>query len=413
MKFKFLILSALSNVVAHKVRSFLTILGILIGVAAIIAVMSIGEGAANLVMREIDQMGANTVSATPGNIESGFIDYFFVDKFNQDDLDALLKPVNVPNIRTVAPAVMVPSLISYRGESYSEAIIMGSIADFFTETYNMVPEKGVNFTSVEINNSERVVIIGSKVKEELFGLDEAVGERVMIGGTRFLVVGVYASRGYIGPLNMDNFVLLPYSSAQMYVTGNNEFEEFYIKIDDAENVNRAVIDITATLRETRNIQPGEEDDFSVMTQESMQKMIGDVLNILNGFLIFVVSISLLVGGIGIMNIMLVSVTERTKEIGLRKALGATKKAIREQFLWEAITLTVFGGVMGIFVGTSISFGVSLVLSNVLLFDWPFNFSFEAVLLGVGMSALVGLIFGIYPAQQAAEKDPIEALQYEK
>lgn len=413
MKFKFLILSALSNMVAHKVRSFLTVLGILIGVAAIIAVMSIGEGASKLVMDEIDQMGANTVTATPGNVESGFVDYFFVDKFNQEDLDALLKPVNVPNIKSVAPAVMVSDLISYRGESYSEAIVMGSKADFFTETYSMVPERGFNFGSVEINNSERVVIIGSEVKEELFGSNEAVGERVMIGDVRFLVVGVYASRGFVGPLNMDNFVLLPYSSAQRYLTGNDEYEEFYIKIDDVSNVNRAVIDITATLRETRNIEPGESDDFSVMTQEGIKKMVGDVLNILNGFLIFVVSISLLVGGIGIMNIMLVSVTERTKEIGLRKALGATNKDIRSQFLWEAVTLTVFGGMVGILVGTLISFGVTLLLSNVLMFDWPFNFSLRAVFLGVGMSALVGLIFGIYPARQAAEKDPIEALQYEK
>ncbi|MGM0628854.1 MAG: ABC transporter permease [Patescibacteria group bacterium] len=413
MKLKFLIISALSNVAAHKARSFLTVLGIMIGVSAIIAVVSIGEGATDLVMGEIDQLGANTIVAAPGNMESGFMDYFFVEMLDMDDLNALEKQANVPDLKAIAPAVVAPGKVSYMGESYSGAMTIGSKADFFTDTYNMLLDSGVNFTSTDIDNRERVAVIGSKVKEELFGQDDPLGERITIGESRFRVIGVYRSRGNVGPTNMDEVIIIPYTAAQTYITGSNEFQEVYIKIKNSEDLDRAVVDVTATLRESRGIRPGESDNFSVMTQEGIQKMIGDVMNILNAFLVFVVSISLLVGGIGIMNIMLVTVTERTREIGLRKALGATHKAILEQFLWEAIILTVLGGVAGIIFGVLVSFGASLVLSEVLAFSWPFSFPYQAAILGVGISALVGLVFGLYPANQAADKDPIEALQYEK
>ncbi len=413
MKLKFLISSSFNTIAVHKVRSFLTMLGIMIGVTAIIAVMSIGQGATGLIMSEIDIMGANTVSVAPGTMESGFVDFFFVEPLTQNDLDALLRPANVPNLSDIMAGVIVPDPVSYGGQVYRDAMTMGGNAEFFTDTFNMVPERGVNFSSVDINNNERVAVIGSRVKEELFGMNEAVGERIMIGNVRFLVLGVYASRGYVGPIDMDNFILIPHTTAQAYILGNYHYDEFYIKIDSPENVDRAVADIKATLRESRNIQPGEDDDFTVMTQESMQKMVGDVMNILNAFLIFVVSIALLVGGIGIMNIMLVSVTERTKEIGLRKALGATNRAILRQFLWESVTLTVIGGVIGIIFGALISFVVSETLTRTQPFDWEFIFPIEAAVLGVGMSALVGLIFGLYPARKAARKDPVEALQYEK
>ncbi len=413
MKLKFLISSSLTTIATRKARSFLTILGILIGVAAIIAVMSIGEGATKLIMSEIDQLGANTVTVSPGTMESGFVDFFFVEPLTQDDFDALRRSVNVPNLSSIMAGVIVPGSVSYQARVYGGAMTMGGDAEFFTETYNMAPVRGVNFSDVDINNNERVAVIGSRVEEELFGLDDAVGERITIAGVRFLVVGVYEERGFVGPVDMDNFILIPYTSAQTYILGNNHYDEFYIKVDSADNVNRAIADIRATLRETRNIQPGESDDFTIMSQESMQKMIGDVMNILSAFLIFVVSIALLVGGIGIMNIMLVSVTERTKEIGLRKALGATNSAILRQFLWEAVTLTVIGGLFGIIFGALISFGVSRILTQVLAFDWKFVFPVEAAVLGIGMSALVGLIFGLYPARKAARKDPVEALQYEK
>ena len=414
MKVKYLILSALATVAAHKVRSFLTILGIVIGIAAIIAVMSIGQGATGLVLGEIERMGADTVVVVPGQIEGGgLFDLFFVEPLTQRDLDALKRPGNVPNLEQVVPAVVVPGAVGYRDRIYRQAMTTGSDAEFFTGTFGMNVELGVNFTAVDIANSERVTVIGSRIRDELFGQNDPIGEQITIADVRFRVVGVYASEGQIGPVDMDTFILIPYTTAQRYITGNDRFEEFYIKADSVDAVDRVAFDVEATLRESRAIRPGEASDFSVITQEGYQELVGTVLNILNAFLIFVVSIALVVGGIGIMNIMLVSVMERTGEIGLRKALGATRSAILKQFLWEAITLTVLGGIIGVVIGSSVSFAVSQILSGVLGMQWPFVFPIGGALLGIGMSAMVGLLFGLYPALQAARKDPIEALQYEK
>ncbi len=414
MKLKYLITTAFVNIATRKARSFLTILGILIGVAAIIAVMSVGEGATQLVIGELDHMGADTVFVVPGEMEgAGLMDFFFVDLLTTEDLEALKKPANVPHLESIAPAVVVTGRVRKNNESYGGAIPLGSDAEFFSETFDLVPERGNNFSSTDINNRSRVATIGTQVERELFGEQSAVGETITINNERFRVLGVYASRGHVGPYNMDDLILIPYTTVQTYITGNNKFEEFYIKADRVENVDRVVFDVTATLRETRGIQPGESDDFSVMTQESIIEMLDDVMTILNTFLVFVVSIALLVGGIGIMNIMLVSVTERTREIGLRKAVGATRQDILKQFIWEALTLTMIGGVIGIILGSSASWGASMILSQVWAFEWPFVFPIEGAVLGVVMSALAGVIFGLYPAREASRKDPIEALQYEK
>ena len=396
----------------HKVRSFLTVLGILIGVSSIIAIMSIGKGLTHLVKAEIEQLGADMVFAAPGRMESGFADFLFVDLFNEKDLEALRNPLNVPNLLEIMPAVIVPGRISHGSSVYRGAMIMGGDADFISSAYSLSIRSGFNFSDYDIRDESRVVVIGSQVEEKLFGDGMALNQTVLIKNARFRVVGVYESRGQVGPMNVDDIVIVPYTTAQVYLLGNNEFQEFYIRADDSANVNRMAHDIRMTLRETRNIAPGEDDDFTVMTQQGLLDQIGTIMNILTAFLVFVVAISLVVGGIGIMNIMLVSVTERTKEIGLRKALGATGGDILRQFLWEAVVLTVIGGFLGILVGALISYSVSVMLSNTLAYEWPFYLSFGAIFLGLGMSAVVGLTFGIYPAREASKKDPIEALKNE-
>ncbi len=413
MKLKFTIISALDAIAAHKMRSFLTILGILIGIASIIAIMSIGQGATELIIKEIDQMGARTVMVLPstdGGVD--MMDMFFADLLTETDLNALKRSANVPYLEEIMPVVTVPGSVRHRNEIYRSVMTLGASAEFFGDTFNVRPGTGTNFTGQDITGHARVAVIGSQVKEELFDHDNVVGESITINNHRFRIVGVYPKTGQRGPFNVDDLVIVPYTSAQTYIMGTNEFDRFIIRAQDADKVDQVGFDITATLRETRNIEPGDDDNFTVMTQQDLRDTIGNVMGILTNLLVAVVSIALLVGGIGIMNIMLVSVTERTREIGLRKALGATRGAILKQFLWESMILTVWGGILGIALGTGISLAASYLLTDILDMDWPFIVPLSAVYLGVGVSAAVGIIFGLYPAKQAADLDPTEALQYE-
>ena len=229
--------------------------------------------------------------------------------------------------------------------------------------------------------------------------------------TNFRVVGVLKV-GNSGLFNVDKMVVVPYTAALTYLSQQKHYNEVMIKVSSPEMVARSVVDITATMRELHNITDPTRDDFYMETQQATIKQIGTILSVLTAFLSAVVAISLIVGGIGVMNVMLVSVTERTKEIGLRKALGARNKDILTQFLIEAIFLTLIGGVIGVSLGVSFGYIVSLVLSSQLHVAWVFTFPWKAMFIGLGVSAAVGIIFGIYPASKASKKSPIEALRYE-
>jgi len=256
------------------------------------------------------------------------------------------------------------------------------------------------------------VIIGSKVREELFGLSDPIGKNVKIKNKNFKVIGTMAPQGQSAFFNIDEVLIIPYTTAQTYILGIDYFHEIIIKTDDPESVRKTVQDIESTIRESHKITDPEKDDFFVVTQEGIVDQVSSILNILTVFLSSVVAISLVVGGIGVMNIMLVSVTERTKEIGLRKALGATNQDILIQFILESTILTAIGGAIGIAIGTLLSFAISMILTNYLNIVWPFSLPIYASILGLGVSSLVGIIFGLYPARKASKKSPIEALRYE-
>ena len=220
--------------------------------------------------------------------------------------------------------------------------------------------------------------------------------------------------GQVGPFNIDTLVLIPHTAAQTYITGTDDLAEVMVRADDPANVDKLVFDITTTLRDTHDIDFGEDDDFFMQTQQEIIETLETVVTIFTSFLVAVVAISLVVGGVGIMNIMLVSVSERTKEIGLRKALGATRNDVLKQFLSEAIIFTSIGGIVGVVVGASFSYLIALALIHSVeaTAGWEFVFPVVGSIIGVGVSAAVGLVFGIYPANQAAKKSPIEALRYE-
>lgn len=405
---------ALHGLRTNRFRSILTILGIVIGITAIIMMMSIGRGAENLILGEINRIGAESIIIRPGREPSGpsdFAETILSDSLKKKDIELLRKKTNVPNAVEVMPLVIVTGSVSYKGETF-RPFILGSSAEFMVNAYDIRTIAGVMFDDTDIRRQESVAVIGSKVKRELFGGLDPIGDRITIKGRKFKVVGVFEPRGQVAFFNIDELIIIPHTTAQAYLLGIDHYHEVIVRARDADAVARTVHDIEVTLRESHGIEDPSKDDFFIVTQQGAVEQIQSIISALTAFLSSVVAIALVVGGVGVMNIMFVSVTERTKEIGLRKAVGATEKEILTQFLFEAMILTSIGGLIGIILGSIFSFVTSLVLTYALNLNWNFVFPFSGALLGLGVSALVGLIFGIYPAYKAAKKDPIDALRYE-
>ena len=406
--------TAYNGLCSNRSRSFLTMLGIIIGIAAIILIVSIGKGAEQLILTQVEGMGADMLALRPGKEPTGpsdMVDTLFSDSLTKQDFEALKKKSNVPDLVAIAPSVIVTGSVSYRGETY-RPVMFGWSAEFMSDMLNVYPEEGVLFSEEDIEQMARVAIIGSKVREELFGEDRAVGKKIKIKNQSFRVVGVFPEHGQAMFFNVDELVLMPYTTVQTYLLGINHYHEIIMRVSDPKYIDRTVHDIEMTIRERHNIINSENDDFFIGTQQAIIDQIGTILSVLTLFLSSVVAISLVVGGIGVMNIMLVSVTERTKEIGLRKAVGATNNDILFQFLIESTMLTFMGGIIGILFGATLALLASIALTYVLNDPWSFSFPVFAALLGVAVSTAVGIVFGLYPASKASKKSPIEALRYE-
>lgn len=414
MRIKYIFKNSFSSLGRNKGRSALTILGIVIGIASVIIIVSVGEGAQGLILNQLGAMGAETIVIRPGREPKGPSDIgrtMFSDSLKDRDVEALRRKSNVPYLKDVTPGVMVAGSVSYGRETFTPTIF-GWSAEVMSEMLDMYPEEGRNFTEDEIRQMKKLAVIGSKVKEELFGEEDPLGKYIKIRNKKFKVVGVYPSRGQTSFFNINEVVIIPYTTAQKYLLGINYYHEIVARVVSAEYVERTAEDIKATLRQMHKITDPDKDDFFLITQEGIVKQIKTITDALTAFLAAVVAVSLLVGGVGVMNIMLVSVVERTKEIGLRKAVGATERDILWQFLLEAAILTSAGGLVGIILGSFCSFLLSITLSYYTGVNWPFTFPLYAVILSLSVSFLVGLVFGIYPARQASKKSPIEALRYE-
>ena len=395
-------------------RSVLTILGIVIGILAIVLVISLGQGARQLILQEIEGIGANAVILRPGRQPESPIDIgetILSDSIKERDLQALRRTENVPNAVSIDPAMLVPGPVTYQDEIFRPTTF-GWTGTAMRDIFGIEPALGSYFSEEDIRQRAKVAVIGAKVKDELFGESDALGRFIKIRGHNIKVVGIMPPRGQVSFFNIDEIVLVPYSTAQRTLLGVDFYHEIFIRADEDANVDLVVADVEATIRELHNISDPEKDDFFVTTQQEALETIGTVTQALTVFLVAIASIALVVGGIGIMNIMLVSVTERTHEIGLRKAVGATNKNILAQFLLEAIILTMAGGVIGTLLAFTLSSLVTLVIRQQLGLAWPYQLPFGAVVLGVGVATVVGVIFGIYPARQAARKNPIDALRYE-
>jgi len=412
MKFSHAVKTAIAGLASHKSRSVLTILGIVIGVAAVILVVSLGKGAQNLILGQIQGLGSKTIAVLPGREPKGPSDIAqtFSDSLKEKDLEALRRKDNVPTLEKIMPVVFGGASASYGDETYRLTIL--GVSGLVGEIFDLRPQTGVFLTEDDVKNRAAAVVIGAKVKDELFGESAALGERIKIKGRNFRVVGVLPKKGQVSFFNFDEMALVPYTTAQQYIFGIKYFHRFIIQPSSEEEIGRTVQDVKITLRNSHGISSPDKDDFFVETQADLAARLGTITSVLTLFLAAIAAISLLVGGVGIMNIMLVSVTERTREIGLRKAVGATNRDILNQFLLEAIILTLIGGIVGVFAGAILSFLSSLALSNFAGLNWTFVFPFSAAFLGLLVSSLVGLVFGLYPARQASLKSPIEALRYE-
>lgn len=410
----------IKDLLTRKGRSFLTILGIIIGVAGVIIIISLGAGAQSLVVGQISKMGTNLVGVLPGKgNEKGPPASVFgvqIKTLSLYDLDTIQNKNNVPNALAIAPIV--------RG---SVTIIAGkeSIDTNFTATSGEFPyvqnvsmEKGYFFSNEEANAGTNVIVLGYDVATALFPNGNEIGQVVKVrmnnndgGGVPFRVIGIQEKKGTVAFQNQDDLVYIPFSIGQRQLLGIDYIQFINIKVDREENLEKTMEDIRRVLRDNHRIKDASNDDFDVRNLSDALKMVTSITDVLRTFLGLMAGISLVVGGIGIMNIMLVTVSERTREIGLRKAIGATSKKIMNQFLLEAVVITSLGGIIGILVGVLVSYLVALGV-RFAGYDWEFIISPFAIILAVSVSVLTGIVFGLYPARKASKLDPIEALRYE-
>jgi len=411
MKLKYSLKTAYRGLEQNKARSLLTILGIVIGVTSIILVMSLGQGAQSLILDQVKGMGTRTIIVGGGREPSGPSDagQIFSDSLKKHDLEFLERRENTPNVKYIMPLVFGASGASYQSDTFGLTIFGAS--PIMERIFDMPMKTGVFFTDEDVRARAKYAVIGNKVKNELFGADEAVGKVIKMKGHNFRIVGVLSERGQ-DFFNFDEAAIIPYTTAQDYVLGIKHFNRFITEARSEDVIDDAANDIRTTLREAHDLSGDDKDDFFIITQVDLAGRLSSITSVLTIFLAAVAAISLVVGGIGIMNIMLVSVTERTKEIGLRKALGATYRNILTQFLLEAVILTGLGGIIGIIMGAFLSWGISGAIVKFAGISWTFSFPVYAAILGLCVSGAIGLIFGLYPARTAAKKNPIEAIRYE-
>lgn len=399
---------ALESVLSNKLRAALTILGIVIGVAAVIAMLAVGTGAQDTILGSISGIGTNLLFVFEGNVTQ---DVRNEQPLTMADVAAFNDVFQAPHVERVAPVVNGSVSASFGGET-AIVELFGVTPDFeIVRNYSLV--EGSFITDDNVNGRASVALLGPEVADKLFGRRELiVGETIRIEGQPFRVIGILEPKGGGSFGSQDNLILVPLTTARVRLLNRerDHVDVAYAQAVDARSVPLAVEEIAQILRTRHRTELGA-DDFTIFTQEDFLSVAGTITNVLTIFLGGIAAISLLVGGIGIMNIMLVSVTERTKEIGLRKAVGARKADILIQFLTESSLLSFIGGVIGIIFGWLISFAVGRIAAAS---GTPFtpNVSLSAILLATIFSTAVGLFFGIYPANRAANLEPVEALRYE-
>lgn len=399
---------------ANPARTILTTLGIMIGIATVILVLSTGAGFKNLINDQIATLGTNTLFITTkvpsanknvATADTGNFGGVVITSFKQRDLDDIKK---LPNVVNDYGAITGQAVASYRG-SQKSVIYLGASASRF-EIDQSTLKSGRFYTEAEDVGGAQVAILGSKLATDLFKSDDPIGKLVHLGNLNFLVIGVYNPSSGFGGEN-DNILFMPLGTAQKKMLGINYMIRGVVQIKDLNLTDKTAEDIKNLLRHNHDITNPDKDDFLVATQNQIMDTFNTIFNGITILLIAIAAISLVVGGVGIMNIMYVVVTERTAEIGLKKALGANNGDILREFLVEAVLVTLIGGAFGILFGALLSWVVSIVASANGL-SWGFTLPLSAIIIGFGVSAAIGISFGVLPARSAAKLDPIRALTHE-
>jgi len=396
----------------NKTRSFLTMLGIVIGIAAVIVVMSVGVSVQNLILNEVKSMGANTASIVPGKLDKenppSSVFGVVITTLKYEDGQALLEGDN-PFIVSVSSYVKGNDRVIW-GDKKADVDFYG-VSSSYIDVENAEVARGRFFTKEEEDSWARVAVLGSKVAEDLFGDNDPIGEKIKIKRSNFTIIGVMKEKGRGLVQSQDQEILVPVKTAQSVLLGVDYVNMIRFKVDKAENVDKAIDYAKEVLRERHNIDNPEDDDFTVRSVQEALEAIGTITLAVRFFLVAVSAISLIVGGFGIMNIMLATVEERINEIGLRKAIGAKNFQIMMQFLIEAVTITFISGIIGIILGVLISWAITSIVT-MMGYKWDLVISLSSIFLASFVSILIGIVFGVVPARKASRLNPIEALRYE-
>lgn len=392
----------MSGLLGAKLRTALSVLGVIIGVAAVITMIGLGQGASASVTEAIGAMGTNLLMVRAGSGRRGLVRGGNVQTLNVKDANAIRD--NISGLLAVAPESSGQAQIKYFNKNTSVGVL-GTTPDYFlARNYNL--DYGRMLDDSDISNSRQVCILGADSANELFGGAPAVGERIKIKGKSFEVIGVLKAKGQGGWSNPDDVIVVPISTAQRKLFGDRFIRAIYLSIKDEKAMNKVEEQVTKLLRERHRISDGQENDFRIRNQKELLETMGSVANTFTWLLAGVAVVSLLVGGIGIMNIMLVSVSERTKEIGLLKALGATRYHVMQQFLLEALLICLLGGLLGILFGHSTAWLIAQVT------QWSVSIPIYAYVISFSFCVIIGVVFGAYPAYRAAGLDPIVALRHD-
>lgn len=401
---------AIRGLLLNKVRAFLTTLGVIIGVSGIIVIVSVGNGAESLIVNQITSVGTNLIGILPGGSEEGeppsALFGIVITTLKADDLLALRE---VPHVVAVSGYNNTVEPVVYRSKK-TESTINGVFASY-PLVEDAVIDEGRFFTDSEDASLAKVVVLGSAVKEELFGEEDPLGKQMKIHTHNFRVIGYFEERGVSGFSNDDSHVYIPSQTMQKLVLGVNHVAMGRVKVDDAENVESALTNIKSILRSRHGIDNPDDDDFTARSQLQGLETLSSVTGSIKLFLAAIAFIALIVGGIGIMNVMYIAVTERVSEIGLRKALGAKRRDILSQFLTEAVVITSVGGVIGVTLGVLVSFGIAYAIQQ-LGYSWNFIVTIDSILYASLIIMGIGIVFGYAPAKKAAKLSAIEALRYE-